>query len=302
MQPSLKNYIIQWEDWIRSEKRLSKNTIDSYKIDLRLFLDFLSEHFNKNIALEDLINLEDDEITSWFSYRLEKQNSHRSNARSLSSLKSFINFLFKKKDIKISNIMRKKGPKFENSLPRPISENQVIVMLQELNLEEKEWVAKRNLSIIFLMWGYGLRIGETLNLRVKDFNNPDLKIVGKGGKMRLIPIQMFIFDYIKSMIDERPFSKNPDNYIFLGEQGKKLQASIIQKLIRKLRKKLLLPENTSPHSLRHTFATTLLENMVDLRSIQELLGHSSLSSTQKYTSVSSKRLKSILEAYHPRSK
>ena len=97
MQTNLKNYISEWEDWIASEKRLSINTIDSYKIDLRLFLDFLSEHFNKDITLEDLINLEDDEITSWFSYRLEKQNSHRSNARSLSSIKSFINFLFKKK-------------------------------------------------------------------------------------------------------------------------------------------------------------------------------------------------------------
>ena len=269
---------------------------------LPFFLDFLSEHFNKNITLEDLINLEDDEITSWFSYRLVKQNSHRSNARSLSSIKSFINFLFKKKEIKISNIMKKKGPKFENTLPRPISENQIIRMLRELNLEEKKWVSKRNLSIIFLMWGYGLRIGETLNLKIKDFNNPDLQIVGKGGKMRLIPIQKFIFDYVKSMIDERPFSNDPDSYLFLGEKGKRLQASIIQKLIRNLRKKLLLPENTSPHSLRHTFATTLLENMVDLRSIQELLGHSSLSSTQKYTSVSSKRLKSILEAYHPRSK
>ena len=302
MQTNLKNYISEWEDWIASEKRLSINTIDSYKIDLRLFLDFLSEHFNKDITLEDLINLEDDEITSWFSYRLEKQNSHRSNARSLSSIKSFINFLFKKKEIKISNIMKKKGPKFENALPRPISENQILRMVRELNLETKEWVSKRNLSIIFLMWGYGLRIGEILNLKVKDFNNPDLQIVGKGGKMRLIPIQKFIFDYIKSMIDKRPFSADPDSYIFLGEKGKKLQASIIQKLIRNLRKKLLLPENTSPHSLRHTFATTLLENMVDLRSIQELLGHSSLSSTQKYTSVNSKRLKSILEAYHPRSK
>ena len=302
MQLNLKTCVSQWQDWIRSEKRLSKNTVNSYKIDLRLFLDFLSEHLNKNITLEDLINLEDDEITSWFSYRLEKQNSHRSNARALSSIKSFINFLFKKKEIKISNLIKKKGPKFENTLPRPISENQVILMLKELNLETKQWVSKRNLSIIFLMWGYGLRIGETLNLKVKDFNNPDLQIIGKGGKLRLIPIQKFIFNYIKAMIEERPFSSDPDSYLFLGEKGKKLQASIIQKLIRNLRKKLLLPENTSPHSLRHTFATTLLENKVDLRSIQELLGHSSLSSTQKYTSVSSKRLKSILEVYHPRSK
>ena len=152
------------------------------------------------------------------------------------------------------------------------------------------------------MWGYGLRIGEALELKVKDLKSPDIKIQGKGGKFRLVPINKTFLKYMKTMVEERPFSGDTNSYLFLGVRGKKLKASIIQKLIRSLRKKLLLPENTSPHSLRHTFATTLLESMIDLRSIQELLGHSSLSSTQKYTSVSSSRIRSVLERHHPRSK
>ena len=113
------------------------------------------------------------------------------------------------------------------------------------------------------MWGYGLRIGEVLELKVKDLESPDIKINGKGGKYRLVPINKTFLEYIKTMIEERPFSGYTNSFIFLGVRGKKLEASIIQRLIRSLRKKLLLPENTSPHSLRHTFATTLLENMVD---------------------------------------
>ena len=198
--------------------------------------------------------------------------------------------------------MKTKGPKFQTSLPRPISENQVKQLIEEILNEKNVWVSKRNLTIILLMWGYGLRIGEALELKVKDLKSPDIKIQGKGGKFRLVPINKTFLKYMKTMVEERPFSGDTNSYLFLGVRGKKLKASIIQKLIRSLRKKLLLPENTSPHSLRHTFATTLLESMIDLRSIQELLGHSSLSSTQKYTSVSSSRIRSVLERHHPRSK
>jgi len=160
----------------------------------------------------------------------------------------------------------------------------------------------RNLSVIILMWGYGLRISEVLNLRLSDLGSSELKIIGKGKRIRIIPISHSVLNYLRLQVDECPYKIEKNENIFLGKRGKMLDASIIQKIIRDLRNKLMLPENTTPHSLRHTFATELLENMVDLRSIQELLGHSSLSSTQKYTSVSSQRLKSVIESFHPRSK
>ena len=154
-------------------------------------------------------------------------------------------------------------------------------------------------SVLVLMWGYGLRISEVLNLKLKDFYMEDLRIIGKGGKIRLIPIVNEINIFIKKMIKECPYEVKSDDFIFLGKKGGKLKPEIIQRLIRKIRNRLILPENTTPHSLRHTFATELLQNFVDLRSIQELLGHSSLSTTQKYTSVNKDYLREILEKNHP---
>ena len=152
------------------------------------------------------------------------------------------------------------------------------------------------------MWGYGLRISEVLNLQVKDLSSPELLITGKGQKQRLIPLDNQILQILNKLIILQPFKCNGNDFFFLGKRGKKLKAEIIQKLIRSLRNELMLPDQITPHSFRHTFATSLLENMVDLRTIQELLGHSSLSSTQKYTKVTNQRLRSIIQKNHPRSK
>ena len=158
----------------------------------------------------------------------------------------------------------------------------------------------RNLSIIILMWGYGLRISETLNIKVSDLLRSELRVIGKGQKVRLIPMREELVSFIFKMLENMPFIYKDDSFVFLGEKGKKLKPEIIQRVIREIRNKCLLPDNTTPHSLRHTFATELLHNLVDLRYIQELLGHSSLSTTQKYTSVDSEHLKNILEKKHPR--
>jgi integrase/recombinase XerC len=290
----------EWIQWLECEKRLSKNTIDAYKIDLKCFTKFLSTFKNKQVDLNDIKKLSEDDLTSWFYEKLNNGSSHRSNARSLSSVKSFIIFLLKKKKIISSGFLRIKGPKFKNSIPRPLSIGQVRNLIRETYEEKDKWVSMRNLSIILLMWGYGLRISEVLELRLSDLKGIELRITGKGKKVRILPILDSVWKFVKCMVSECPFNIEKQDYIFLGKRGKQLKASIIQKLIRDLRTKLMLPDNATPHSLRHTFATELLENMVDLRYIQELLGHSSLSSTQKYTGVSSGRLRTIIEKYHPR--
>ena len=288
-----------WKSWIENEKRLALKTTQSYSIDLKSFLNFLSDHNNSNVDLTTIINVDEDDLSSWFYERLKKGLTHRSNARALSSIKSFFSFLIAKKLIQSSKILKIKGPKFLESLPRPLTESQTLKLFDDIKTERDRWIMMRNLSVLILMWGYGLRISEVLDLKLKDFYVEDLRIIGKGGKIRVIPIATEINNFVKKMIKECPYELKLDDFIFLGKKGGKLKPEIIQRLIRKVRNRLILPENTTPHSLRHTFATELLQNFVDLRSIQELLGHSSLSTTQKYTSVNKDHLREILEKNHP---
>lgn len=296
----LQKFVKEWIDWIIHERRLSEKTVKSYKTDLSFFLQHLKEHKNKSINFSDLERLDQSDLTSWFYKRINNGISHRSNARSLSSIKSFLHFLIKKKIIKYSLFMRIKGPKFNSNLPRPLSHNQVSKIFKNIVENKQKWVGMRDLSIILLMWGYGLRISEVLNLKLSDLQSNDLSIFGKGKKTRLIPIAEEVSMFLKQMIKKCPFEFDENNFIFVGIRGKKLKAEIIQKEIRRLRNSFMLPDNTTPHSLRHTFATELLENMVDLRVIQEILGHSSLSTTQKYTKVSSDRLRDVISKNHPR--
>ncbi len=301
MNSMLNEEIKCWLEWITSEKRLSLNTQKSYKKDLFCFLHFLKTYMNKPIKLKDLEFLDSDSITSWFVSRIKSGVSHRSNARSLSSIKSFLSFLVKNKFINFSSILRLKGPKFNFDLPRPLSQSQVTRIVEKICKGNKEWVVLRNFLIIILMWGYGLRISEVLNITKNDLKASDLLIIGKGNKNRIIPISLDTLNLLKKLNEVSSGNSISKDFVFLGVRGKRLKPEIIQRLIRNIRNELSLHEKTSPHSFRHTFATNLLEQMVDLRSIQELLGHSSLSTTQKYTKVSQERLKEIIEKNHPRS-
>ena len=205
----------------------------------------MSNHNNLNVDLKTIINDEDD-LSSWFYERLKKGLSHRSNARALSSLKSFFSFLIAKKMIQSSKILKIKGPKFSESLPRPLTENQTLKLLDDIKTEREKWIMMRNLSVLILMWGYGLRISEVLNLKLKDTNMEDLRIIGKGEKVRVIPIATEIIIFIKKMIKECPYEFKSDDFIFLGKKGGKLKPEIIQRLVRKIRYRLVLPENTTP--------------------------------------------------------
>ncbi len=299
MSEIIKIEINEWYGWIKNEKRLSQNTILSYEKDLKSLLHFLTNYYGREINLEELQKINEEDLTGWFFQRIKSGISQRSNARALSSVKSFFSFLLKKRKIKINNISNINGPKFRNSLPRPLTKVQVDEVFKYIKLEKTKWILIRNLSIVILMWGYGLRISEVLGLKKKDLETSSIRIKGKGGKIRIIPILEQISCFIKSLDRECPFIIKDNDILFKGVRGKNLQPTIIQKLIRDLRKNLILPENFTPHSLRHTFATELLENFVDLRTIQELLGHSSLSTTQRYVSVSTSRIQSMLEKNHP---
>ena len=291
-----------WIQWLKNEKRLSSNTISAYQRDLKSLLFFLKDYHGKEVEIGLIKKLNDKDMRAWFFYKIKNGVISRSNARGLSSIKSFIVFLIKKKIIINSKILSMKSPKYSTSLPRPLSTSQVEKIISSIKRNKNPWVARRNLLIILMMWGFGMRINEVLNLKVKDISNDDfISIIGKGGKERILPIYSEIKIEINEMLNLMPFNCLENDFIFLGEKGKKLHSSIIQKEIRRIRNEVMLPENTTPHSLRHSFASLLLENMVDIRSIQELLGHKSLSSTMKYTAVSSDKLKQVMDTSHPRS-
>ena len=299
MNKMLESAINEWRDWITNEKRLSNNTILSYIRDLRSFVSFMNLHNGIQMEFRDLKKINEDDLTGWFFHRIKNNLSQRSNARALSSIKSFFTFLTKKRLIKSSVILFINGPKFRNSLPRPLTKNQVNEIFRFVKYEKTKWILIRNLSVLILMWGYGLRIGEVLNLRKKDLSFSGIRIKGKGGKIRVIPMLEKFILFIKTLEKECPFTLESEQFFFRGKRGGTLQPTIIQKLIRDIRKTLCFSENVTPHSLRHTFASELLENFTDLRTIQELLGHSSLSTTQRYTAVSTKRIQNMLEKNHP---
>lgn len=299
MNKMLESAINEWRDWITNEKRLSNNTILSYIRDLRSFVSFMNLHNGIQMEFRDLKKINEDDLTGWFFHRIKNNLSQRSNARALSSIKSFFTFLTKKRLIKSSVILFINGPKFRNSLPRPLTKNQVNEIFRFVKYEKTKWILIRNLSVLILMWGYGLRIGEVLNLRKKDLSLSGIRIKGKGGKIRVIPMLEKFILFIKTLEKECPFTLESEQFFFRGKRGGTLQPTIIQKLIRDIRKTLCFSENVTPHSLRHTFASELLENFTDLRTIQELLGHSSLSTTQRYTAVSTKRIQNMLEKNHP---
>ena len=299
MNKILESAINEWSDWITNERRLSNNTILSYVRDLRSFVKFINSHYGNQMEFKDLKKINEEDLTGWFFQRIKNNLSQRSNARALSSIKSFFTFLIKKRLIKSSVILFINGPKFRNSLPRPLTKNQVNEIFRFVKYEKTKWILIRNLSVIILMWGYGLRIGEVLNLRKKDLSLSGIRIKGKGGKIRVIPMLEKFIIFIRTLEKECPFVLESDQFFFRGKRGGILQPTIIQKLIRDIRKTLCFSENVTPHSLRHTFASELLENFADLRTIQELLGHSSLSTTQRYTAVSTKRIQNMLEKNHP---
>ena len=184
----MKPFFEEWKTWIKSQKRLSDNTISSYTRDLKAFNAFITNFKNSNLNIKILSELDEDDLSGWFYERLKNDISHRSNARALSALKSFMNYLIKAGIIENSKILTIKGPKFLESLPRPLSLEQILKIITEIKNGKVKWITMRNLSIIIMMWGYGLRISEALNIKVRDLSRNELRVTGKGQKVRLIPL------------------------------------------------------------------------------------------------------------------
>ena len=263
---------------------------------------FVEYHLDEKLSLNLLDALKPSDFRSWLADERKLGTSTESLARYLSSVREFYIWLNDKRNLSNHSVFSIQIPRKEKKLPRPISEANAIKLISlasENNI--KPWLAARNTAVISLLYGCGLRISEALNIKRKSYPFGEfIRIVGKGNKERIIPVIPLVNEFIDTYLQVCPFRKTEDGFLFLGSRGKKLNPKVIQQEIRNLRLQLGLPATATPHALRHSFATHLLSAGGDLRTIQELLGHASLTSTQIYTDVDAVRLMKVYKETHPK--
>ena len=304
MNKHIEDAFTNWLGNLKEVRNLSDNTLKSYKHDVKSFMEFIRTHTGSEISIKYLNDMKISDFRSFLSYLRNKDISSTSIARIISSLKSFFNYLLNTNLIESTVVQSLRTPKQKKSLPRPISSELAIETIKHAQEMEKEkWIGLRNKSILMLLYGCGLRISEALNLNFEDINENDYLIIkGKGNKERMVPLMNYVKNDIENYIHECPKNFMKDDPLFVGKRLDRLSPRIIQHVLEKIRHNLSLPETATPHALRHSFATHLLNSGGDLRTIQELLGHSSLSTTQKYTKVETEKLYDAYSKAHPLAK
>jgi integrase/recombinase XerC len=292
----MENHIIAWLAMLHSERALSLKTLESYGRDMRQLVAFLQ------VDVAGFALLKPRDIRVFLAERRKENITSRSLARALSSFRSFAGYLESQGLAQVAPFKAVRAQKIGTRLPRPLSDKQAIDVT--LPAHDIPWVAARNKAVFLLLYGAGLRISESLALTPKAFaparTNGRLTLIGKGQKMRQVPLLPQVITAITHYLSLLPFTLAPDEPLFRGEKGGVLSPRIIQLEMEKMRGLLNLPATATPHALRHSFATHLLGRGGDLRSIQELLGHSSLKTTQIYTAVDSATLLKTYQANHPR--
>lgn len=293
---SLLPLIERWQNWLLHERLYSTHTLDGYARDLALFLHHIGPQ--RKISVKDLESLNVHDFRSFLSMRAAKAVNHSSMSRELSAIKNFFKWLDTNKLVKNAAINVIGSPKQDKVLPKALDENDSFLLLDKAaDAAKSTWQGLRDKAVLTLLYGCGLRISEALALNVGDITPQStfLRIKGKGNKERIVPLLPLIWQNIAAYLKESPYTLGNGEPLFVGARGERLSPRIIQRQIEKLRRTLNLPETLTPHALRHSFATQLLAEGVDLRSIQQLLGHSSLMTTQRYTEV---QLETMIKEYH----
>jgi integrase/recombinase XerC len=289
-------------DYAAREKRLADNTVEAYRGDLAEFFGFLRGHFNEEPGMRTFALLEARDIRAFLAYRRREGLSDASIARLLSAIKTLYRWLDRVHGVENAEIAFLTGPKRPKRLPRPVSEVAAVDMIETAEtLQDEPWIAARDAAALTLMYGAGLRISEVTDLIGDVFPAPErLRIKGKGGKVRLVPLIPAVRQAMDAYAALCPYRMGANTPFFFGARGKQLQPAIIRKQVQILRGALGLPDTATPHALRHSFATHLLAHGADLRAIQTLLGHASLSTTQVYTGVDAGHLRKVHASAHPR--
>jgi integrase/recombinase XerC len=290
--------------WMRdlgSVRRLAPKTLEAYASDVGAFLGFLAGHTGGPVTVTTLREMRGADIRAYMAARRSDALSSRSLARALSAIKSFFRFLEREGVLSTEALNIVRTPKLPKSLPKALTVREAKnAILTTEELEDTPWIAARDMAVLSLCYGAGLRISEALAVTRADLDGATLRVLGKGGKTRLVPIIDAVRASVETYLGLCPFPLTPVQPMFRGKKGGVLSARVVQLRVVQLRGALGLPPSATPHALRHSFATHLLGRGGDLRSIQELLGHASLSTTQVYTAVDTERLLESYRAAHPR--
>ncbi len=292
-----------WLERLHAIRGASDKTIDAYRRDVSGFLGFMTRHIGGPIGKTALADVSTPDMRSWMASERQRGVSARSLARSLSAVKSFYRWLAETEGVSSAAVTATRAPKLKQRLPRPVSADAAKALLDRIEVQATEpWVAARDVAVVTLLYGCGLRISEALGLMSTDYPLPTtLRIKGKGDKTRIVPVLPAAAKAVAEYVRHCPHDLT-EGPLFRGLRGGALNPRQIQKVMEAARMQLGLPATATPHALRHSFATHLLEAGGDLRSIQELLGHASLSTTQAYTAVNQAHLMEVYEKAHPKGK
>jgi integrase/recombinase XerC len=293
-----------WLEHLAQERRSSPRTLEAYGFAGRRYLAFMEQHRGEAISLEALGDITAGEVRAWLAHLRAGDHplSPRSLSQALSAVRGFHRFLDRRLDTPNAAIPLVRGPRVKPGAPRPVSEDQARGLIAEpaLDPDRESWEAARDEAVLTLLYGCGLRISEALSLKRSDAPFPEaLRITGKGSKTRIVPVLPAVREATEAYLAEVPFGLSPNEPLFRAKRGGPLSPRHVQATVQTLRGRLGLPASATPHALRHSFATHLLGAGADLRSIQELLGHASLSTTQRYTQVDAAALLSAYSKAHP---
>lgn len=295
-----------WRRQLESERRASEHTVEAYLRDVVAFLDFMAEHTGGALSVSGLCDLKPGDFRAWLASRANEY-ARASTARALSAVRMFFRHLEREGLGHNAAIGAVRGPRLPRSVPKALSGRETDELMHAVTEPARpgtpDWQGARDLAVLLLLYGCGLRISEALQMNRGDLPDGDaLTVTGKGGKTRMLPVLPVVREAIDDYIARCPHSLPADGPLFVGVRGGRLGARAVQQRMQDLRAMLGLPREATPHALRHSFATHLLASGGDLRAIQELLGHASLSTTQRYTDVDSARLLDVYARAHPRAR
>jgi integrase/recombinase XerC len=298
----IQRQIQDWLEYLAKIKRYSKLTITSYQSDFAGFLHFLFKYHDEIITSEMLTEIRVDDLRSWLASRSREDLAAASSARALAAVKGFYKFMvtnqaYPKSSLNVINQIN--YPKLAKLVPKAITKSEMQNLL-DLAQDTENWTEFRDFVIFNLIYSTGLRISEALSLTKNNFTGAHVRVLGKGNKERIIPILDYVADLVTKYLAILPFAIERSEPIFRGKRGKVLHPRMVQKKIAYFRNILNLPESTTPHALRHSFATHLLDSGANLREIQQLLGHQDLATTERYTKISKTRLLDSYNKFHPR--
>nr|WP_174826740.1 tyrosine recombinase XerC [Ruegeria arenilitoris] len=302
ISPACRDALQHWLDSLGALAGRSENTQTAYRGDVTDFLSFMTLHHSERQGLAALARITVSDMRAWMADQRASGVGARSLARKLSAVKSFYRWLSEREGFEPTAVLSTRAPKFTKKLPRPLTEDAARAMIETVELQStNDWVSARDVAVVTLLYGCGLRISEALSLTGANAPLPEtLRIVGKGDKERIVPVLPAARAAVDHYLKLCPHPQDKDKALFRGVRGGPLNPRAIQGAMAKARMQLGLPATATPHALRHSFATHLLSAGGDLRAIQELLGHASLSTTQTYTAVDTARLMEVYNRTHPK--